>query len=137
MDFRLTFTKGEVTDDAAPSSSTPQARIFSLPAYWDGGGKAPTGSVSAYFEVLNSSGAVTADGSVTAQLWLRPLGTKDFVAVGAAQTGLVASTAGRQLVEFKCSGINAPCEAFIQLKTIAGTDKTTVKGYAAATGLRA
>jgi hypothetical protein len=128
------FTKTGVADDAAPSGDM-GGREIDVPSSWDSQKRWPTGSLSAFFEVLDGNGAVVSAGTVTAQLWLKANvnGVKTWIKVGAAQAAIAVDV----LAEWKTSGINADCKAYLQLTSITGTGAASVKGYVAPTGVRA
>lgn len=130
MNFSL-VTKAGVVDDAAPSGDM-GARELELPASWDSQKRWPTGSLSAYFEVLDANGALIPAGTLTAQLWLKDNATKRWIKVGAAQTAVAVDV----LTEWKTSGINTDCKAFLQLTTITGAGAASVKTFVAPTGIR-
>lgn len=131
MKFELT-TKGEVTDDAAPSGDGAAGRVLELPAYFDEQRRSPTGSVAAFFEVVDAAGATIASGTVDAQLWVRDEASGKWTKVDTKKTGVGNDVA----TEFKWAGSNAPGRAFLQLTGIAGAGAAKVKVYAAPSGVR-
>lgn len=132
MRFEALATKANVTDDTAPTGDGPSGRVLSLPAYHDEQRKRPTGSVVAFFEVLDASDAAVAAGTVDAQLWLRDEASGKWTKVDTKKTGVGNDVA----TEFKWAGSNAPGRAFLQLTGIAGVGAAKVKVYAAPSGVR-